>query len=85
MANEATVFSMTTADGATIKQSEVDVGQIAVATANANAVPASIDVGLYFLKAAYEGNDGRNKLLKHLELIKARIIKGSAAGAWPAI
>jgi hypothetical protein len=52
-----------------------------IATANAAAVTASIDVGLYYLKAAYEGNDGRNKLLRHIEKLKAKVIES----AWPPI
>lgn len=81
MANEATVFSLTTAEMATEVANQVDVGAVDVATANADAVPASIDIGLYFLKAAYEGTDGRSRLLRQLELLKAKIIKS----AWPAI
>lgn len=81
MANEATVFSLTTTEMATEVANQVDVGAVDVATANAAAVPASIDIGLYFLKAAYEGTDGRSKLLRQLELIKAKIVKS----AWPAI
>lgn len=81
MANEATVFSMSTTNGALDDANQVDVGIIDVATANAAAVPASIDLGLYLLKSKYEGTDGRSKLLRQLELLKAKIIKS----AWPAI
>ena len=81
MANEATVFSLTTTEMATEVANQVDVGAVDVATANAAAVPASIDIGLYYLKAAYEGADGRSQLLMHLELLKAKIIKS----AWPPV
>ncbi len=81
MANEATVFSLTTTEMATEVANQVDVGAVDVATANAAAVPASIDIGLYILKSKYEGTDGRSKLLRHLEHFKAKIIKS----AWPAI
>jgi hypothetical protein len=81
MANEATVFSLTTAEMATGAANEVDDGNVDVATANAAAVPADIDIGLYILKAAYEGTDGRSKLLRHLKQIEAKIIKSN----WPAI
>ena len=81
MANEATVFSLTTTENATAVQSQIDVGAVDVATANAAAVPASIDIGLYFLKAKYEGTDGRSRLLNQLESIKAKIVKS----AWPAV
>jgi hypothetical protein len=81
MANEATVFSLTTIEMATEVANQADVGAVDVATANANAVPASIDIGLYFLKSKYEGTDGRSKLLRHLEHFKMKIIKS----AWPAI
>ena len=82
MANEATVFSMTTAElAAGNVTSEAGGKAVDIATANAAAVPASIDIGLYFLKAAYEGNDGRNLLLRHIEKIKAKITEA----AWPSI
>jgi hypothetical protein len=81
MANEATVFSLTTTEMATGVASQAGGDDVDVATANANAVPASIDIGLYILKAAYEGNNGRNKLLLHLEKLRAKVIES----AWPAI
>lgn len=81
MANEATVLSLTTVENATSVQNTAGGDDVDVATANANAVPASIDVGFYFLKAKYEGTDGRSLLLRQLEKFKARILKG----AWPAI
>lgn len=81
MANEATVFSLTTTEMATAVASQAGGDYVDVATANADAVPASIDVGLYFLKAAYEGINGRNKLLLHLELLKSKVVES----AWPAI
>lgn len=81
MANEATVFSLTTTEMATEVANQVDVGAVDVATVNADAVPASIDIGLYILKSKYEGTDGRSRLLRQLELLKAKIIKST----WPAI
>lgn len=81
MANEATVFSLTTTEMATDVADKIVPDDVDVATANAAAVPASIDIGLYFLKAAYEGGGGRNKLLRHLEKIKASIVRRP----WPAV
>lgn len=81
MANEATVFSLTTTEMATDVADQAGGKAVDVATANAAAVPASIDIGLYFLKAAYEGNDGRNKLLRHIDKLRAKVIES----AWPAI
>ncbi len=81
MANEATVFSLTTTEMATSVAGADGGDDVDVATANAAAVPASIDIGLYFLKAAYEGADGRSKLLRHLNKFIAKIHKS----AWPAI
>lgn len=81
MANEATVFSMTTTNGALDDSNQIDANIIGVSTENAAAMTASVDLGLYFLKSKYESADGRSKLLRQLELIKAKIIKG----AWPAI
>lgn len=81
MANEATVFSLTTTEMATAVANQIVPTGVDIATANAAAVPASIDIGLYYLKAAYEGADGRSKLLRHLEKIKAHVI----AAAWPPI
>ena len=52
-----------------------------ISTQNAAAVPASIDIGLYYLKAAYEGADGRSQLLQHIEKLKAKIVEA----AWPPI
>jgi hypothetical protein len=81
MANEATVFSLTTTEMATAVASQADGAAVDVATANAAAVTASIDVGVYYLKAAYEGANGRSKLLQHLDKIKAAIVEA----AWPPI
>ena len=81
MANEATVFSLTTTEMATGTADQSGGDEVDIATENAAAVTASIDIGLYFLKAAYEGADGRSKLLRHIEKIKGKIIKS----AWPAI
>ena len=81
MASEATVFSLTTTEMATEVANQVDVGAVDVATANAAAVTASIDIGLYYLKSKYEGTDGRSKLLRHIEILKAKIIKS----AWPPV
>jgi len=81
MANEATVFSLTTTELATDVASRAGGKDVDIATANAAAVPASIDIGLYYLKAAYEGADGRSELLRHIEAIKAKIVEA----AWPPI
>ena len=81
MANEATVFSLTTAEMATAVAGTADGDDVDIATANAAAVPASIDIGLYYLKAAYESANGRSELLQHIDKIKAKIIKS----AWPPI
>jgi len=80
MANEATVFSLTTTEMATAVAGQVGKA-VDIATANAAAVPASIDIGLYYLKAAYESGDGRNELLRHIDKIKAKIVES----AWPPI
>lgn len=81
MANEATVFSLTTTEMATEVADRAGGKDVDVATANAAAVPASIDIGLYYLKAAYEGTNGRSKLLRHMKKLEAKIIEG----AWPPI
>lgn len=81
MANEATVFSLTTTEMATEVANQADVGAVDVATKNADVMTSSVDIGLYYLKAAYEGTDGRSKLLRHLKLLEAKIIKS----AWPPV
>ena len=81
MANEATVFSLTTAEMATAVAGQAAGFDVDIATANAAAVTADIDIGLYYLKAKYEGTDGRSKLLRHLDKIVAHI----HAAAWPPI
>ncbi len=81
MANEATVFSLTTTEMATSVADQAGGKDVDVSTENAAAMTASVDIGLYFLKAAYESAGGRNKLLRHIDKIKAKIIEG----AWPAI
>lgn len=81
MANEATVFSLTTTEMATGVATQAGGDDVDVATANAGAVPASIDIGLYVLKTVYEGVNGRQKLLLHLEKLYAKIVES----AWPAI
>ena len=81
MANEATVFSLTTTEMATEVANRIVPTDVDIATENAAAVTADIDIGLYYLKSAYEGTDGRSKLLRHLEKIKGKII----AAAWPPI
>ena len=81
MANEATCFTLTTTEMATSVAGQAGGKDVDIATANAAAVPASIDVGLYYLKAAYEGANGRSKLLQHIEKIKAKIVEA----AWPPI
>ena len=74
MANEATVFSLTTAEQATGTANQSGGYDVDIATANAAAVPASIDIGLYFLKAAYDGANGKTKLLEHLRKIQDKIV-----------
>lgn len=81
MANEATVFSLTTTEMATSVADEAGGKAVDIATENAAAVTASIDIGLYYLKAAYEGANGRSKLLRHLKKLEAKIIEA----AWPPI
>ena len=81
MANEATVFSLTTTEMATAVAGTAGGKDVDIATANAAAVPASIVVGLYYLKAASERTNGRSKLLQHLEKLKAKIVEA----AWPPI
>ena len=81
MANEATVLSLTTTEMATAVANQIGPDNVDVATANADAVPASIDLGLYFLKSKYEGTDGKSKLLRHLRKIQAKIVKSP----WPAV
>ena len=82
MANEATVFSLTTTEMAAGNvASEASGADVDIATANAAAVPASIDIGLYYLKAAYESADGRSELLRHIDKIKAKIVEA----AWPPV
>ena len=82
MANEATCFSLTTTELAAGNVSGQSEGfTVDVATTNAAVMTASVDIGLYVLKAAYEGGDGRNQLLLHLDKIRANIMNG----AWPAI
>lgn len=81
MANEATVFSLTTTEMATDVANTAGGKDADIATANADAVPGSIDLGLYYLKAKYEGTDGRSKLLRHLKKLEAKIIEA----AWPPI
>lgn len=81
MANEATVFSLTTTEMATAVAGQFSGDDVDIATANADAVPGSIDIGLYFLKSKYEGTNGRSKLVQHLEKIIAKIHKS----AWPSI
>ena len=81
MANEATVFSLTSTEMDTAVAGTAGGKDVDIATANAAAVPASIDIGLYYLKAAYEGASGRSTLLRHIEKIKAKILEA----AWPPI
>ena len=82
MANEATVFSLTTTEMAAGNvASDASGKDVDIATADAAAVPASIDIGLYYLKAAYEGTDGRSRLLRHIEKLKVKVIEA----AWPPI
>jgi len=81
MANEATVFSLTTTEMATAVAGTAGGKDVDVATANADAVTASIDIGLYYLKAKYEGTTGKSKLLAHIEKLKSKIVES----AWPPV
>ena len=82
MANEATVFSLTTTEMAAGNvASEAGGKAVDISTQNAAAVAASIDIGLYYLKTKYEGADGRSRLLQHIEKLKAKIVEA----AWPPI
>lgn len=81
MANEATVFSLTTTEMATSVAGTAGGKDVDIATKDAGVMTSSVDIGLYYLKAAYEGTDGRSKLLKHIEKIKAKIVEAS----WPPI
>ncbi len=81
MASEATVFSLTTTEMATAVANTAGGKDVDISTENAAAMTASVDLGLYYLKAAYEGTDGRSKLLRHLKKIEAKIIEA----AWPPI
>ena len=82
MANEATVFSLTTTEMAAGNVASQHSGdEVDIATENAAAMTASVDIGLYFLKAIYEGADGRSKLLRHIEKLKVKVVEA----AWPPI
>lgn len=81
MANEATCFSLTTTEMATSVAGTAGGKDVDVATTNAAVMTASVDVGLYFLKAAYESADGKSKLLRHIDKIRAKIVES----AWPAV
>jgi hypothetical protein len=83
MANEATVFSLTTTElAAGNVSSEAGGKAVDVATEDAATMTASVDIGLYILKSKYEsGVAGRSKLLQHLEKIRAKILESD----WPAI
>lgn len=81
MANEATVFSLTTTEMATSVAEAAGGKDVDIATADAAVVTASIDIGLYYLKTKYEGADGRSKLLRHIEKLKAKVYEA----AWPPI
>lgn len=81
MANEATVFSLTTTEMATEVADRAGGKDVDISTENAAAMTASVDLGLYYLKSKYEGADGRSKLLRHLKKLEAKIIEA----AWPPI
>ncbi len=81
MANEATCFSLTTTEMATDVASQAGGKAVDIATTDAAVMTASVDIGLYYLKAAYEGTNGRTKLLQHIEKLKAKVIEA----AWPPI
>lgn len=81
MANEATCFSLTTTEMATSVAESAGGKDVDIATTDAAVMTASVDIGLYFLKTKYESADGRSKLLRHIEKLKAKIIES----AWPSI
>lgn len=82
MANEATVFSLTTTELAAGNEASDASGKaVDISTENAAAMTASVDIGLYYLKSKYESADGRSKLLRHIEKIKTKIVEA----AWPPI
>ena len=82
MADEATVFSLTTTEMAAGNVASQAGGKdVDIATEDAAVMTASVDIGLYYLKAAYESADGRSELLRHIEKIKAKIVEA----AWPPI
>lgn len=80
MANEAFVYSLTTAQQATGTASQAGGNDVGVANANAGAMTASVDIGLYALHAKYDGNEGRSLLLRDLQKIEDAI---SRATIWP--
>jgi hypothetical protein len=81
MSNEATVFSLTTTEMATAVAGQAAGFSVDVATKDADVMTASVDIGLYYLKAAYEGTNGRSKLLQHIDKIRAKIVES----AWPPV
>ena len=81
MANEATVFSLTTTEMATSVAGTAGGKDVDITTKDAAAMTASVDIGLYYLKAKYEGADGRSRLLQHVDKLKAKIVEA----AWPPI
>lgn len=81
MANEATCFSLTTTEMATSVADAAGGKDVDVATTNAAVMTSSVDIGVYYLKAAYESGNGKSKLLRHLKKIVAKIEES----AWPPI
>jgi hypothetical protein len=81
MANEATVFSLTTTEMATSVAGTAGGKDVDITTKDVDTMTASVDIGLYYLKTKYEGADGRSKLLRHIEKLKAKIVEA----AWPPI
>ena len=81
MANEATVFSLTSTEQATGSKTQLGLGDVDVATKDADAVATGSDVAIYFLKDPYEATDGKSQLLEQIEKLKAAIVKAN----WPAV
>lgn len=81
MANEATVFSLTTTEMATAVAGQAGGKDVDVATKDADVMTASVDIGLYYLKAKYEGTTGKSRLLAHIEKLKSKIVESP----WPPI
>jgi hypothetical protein len=77
MANEAIVFSITSAARAAGAARQAGGDNVAVAEKDTGVVTASIDVGLYGLKAAFNGQDGKSQLLHAIDQIRAKVVEST--------